>query len=75
MCLIGREPIISQLPVCGEKTLLSLDDEAEEQYYAWKEGMLIQLAFPDWTDDQRELLMTGTHGVCWEKMFKDMEEE
>jgi hypothetical protein len=29
----------------------------------------IQHALPDWTLDQREQLMTGTHPECWDRMM------
>jgi hypothetical protein len=42
----------------------------EDGYVAWKEmGYNIQDALPDLTADERELLMTGTHAHCWEKMW------
>jgi len=47
-----------------------LTDVDEDGYVAWKEmGYNIQDALPDLTADERELLMTGTHAHCWEKMW------
>lgn len=38
---------------------------------AWKEGMLIQTAFPYLSDSQREMLMTRTCEKCWDKLWKE----
>jgi hypothetical protein len=39
-------------------------------YIRWSEmGENIQDALPELDADQRELLMTGTHAHCWEKMW------
>lgn len=47
-----------------------------DQYAAWTVGgMLTQEAFPDLSDDQRELLISGTHPACWEQMFGGMDED
>ena len=35
----------------------------------WKEGELIQDAMPYLTPDERELLISGTCGKCFDKMF------
>jgi hypothetical protein len=40
-----------------------------QAYVAWTNGTLIQNAFPDWSADRREALMTGIHGFCWDEMF------
>ena len=39
-------------------------------YIRWSElGVEIQVALPELDEDQRELLITGTHAHCWERMF------
>ena len=44
--------------------------EVDEQGWAlWQTGTYIQHAFPDLDDDQRELLISGTHAHCWERLF------
>jgi len=37
-------------------------------------GANILDAFPGLDADQRELLITGTHAHCWERMFGSVEE-
>lgn len=36
-------------------------------------GELIQVALPDVSADDRELMISGTCGTCWKKMFPDEE--
>jgi hypothetical protein len=38
-------------------------------------GQLAQNAFPHMSDGEREMLITGTHPECWEKLFPPEEEE
>tara|TARA_R100001369_G_scaffold13048_2_gene27248 strand:- start:381 stop:644 length:264 start_codon:yes stop_codon:yes gene_type:complete len=38
---------------------------------AWEDGMLIQDAMPDLTADEREFIMTGSHGNDWADMIGD----
>lgn len=36
---------------------------------------LIQLILPDWTAEQRELLITGTHPECWKQMLPEPDDD
>lgn len=38
-------------------------------FQAWRSGALIQDAFPNFTVDQREQMMTGYHPKCWNEIF------
>lgn len=61
---------------CGEVCVIQ--DISYEGYKDWKYGELIQKALPGLTADQRELLISQTCPLCWEKMFgedKDAEPE
>lgn len=40
-------------------------------YYAWKNGALVQEAFPNETADAREFLMTGICPECFDSMGGD----
>lgn len=51
---------------CGEASIVELTDSEQ---VALDSGALIQNALPHRTADERELLITGTHGECWDKMF------
>ncbi len=48
--------------------------EVDEQAYTnWKNGMLIQRAFPTMSMDDRELLISKTCGKCWNEIFGEEE--
>jgi len=56
-------------PMCGNSSVLH--DVDALGYVRWSElGEMIQDALPELDADQRELLMTGTHAHCWEKMWE-----
>ena len=40
-----------------------------EDYEAWENGELIQNAMPYLTPDEREVLISGTCGPCFDRMF------
>jgi hypothetical protein len=44
-----------------------------EAFDRWRGGELIQNAFPDMDPGERELLITGTHDACWDKLFSEEE--
>ena len=46
-------------------------DVTEEEYNAWRNGMLIQEAMPRLNSNEREFLMTGLTNTDWFDMFKD----
>ena len=46
-------------------------DVSEEEYNAWRNGMLIQEAMPRLNSNEREFLMTGLTSTDWFDMFKD----
>ena len=56
-------------PTCFACGLYSIMDVDEDAYKAWKRGVLIQQAFPDMPREEREMLVTGVHPVCWIKEF------
>jgi hypothetical protein len=68
--MIVRTPACN---VCGNTGVVENVDALG--FVRWSQlGENIQDALPDLDPDQRELLMTGTHAHCWEKMwepFKD----
>jgi hypothetical protein len=58
--------------VCGEYEVWSLDRQAVTR---WQEGENIQHAFPDMPAQDREVLITGTHPACWDKLFPEEEDD
>ena len=53
--------------ICGEEIIL---DVRKEDYEKWKEGELVQVAFPYLSADERELFITGMCGMCFDNLFK-----
>jgi hypothetical protein len=55
-------------PVCHETSELIL---TREQFNAVTsaDSPHIRDLFPGWNADKRELLITGTHAKCWDKIF------
>ena len=45
-----------------------------EDLHAWKEGAYIQDVLGYLTADQREMLISQTCGVCWDKLFPPLPE-
>lgn len=61
-------------PVCHERSAIIL---SKDQYSLLVKAHSphIQDIFPGWDADRRELLITGTHPECWDKMFDETDEE
>lgn len=57
--------------LCRKSTTMVVDFDG---YRAWQNGVNIQDALPEMNADDRELLMTGTHAECWERMFPEEDE-
>jgi hypothetical protein len=57
-------------PKCGQTNTLEVDADG---YQAWQNGTPIQTALPTLTVNQREIVMSGIDGKCWDAMFKDEE--
>lgn len=57
-------------PHCKEFGHVTMPVEA---YVAWLRGSHIQDCWPEGTPDEHEMLMTGTHGACWDRIFDEDE--
>lgn len=62
-------------PVCAHCNTASTIELSDAEVKALDEMRFIQDALPNRTDDERELLMTGTHPACWDAMFPPEDEE
>lgn len=60
-------------PSCGRGGEIRLTDDELGSFRRWEEGEFIQRAFPRWSADRRELLMTGYHPTCWDQDFAEPE--
>jgi hypothetical protein len=64
--------IVRDCPFCGQGATTIVPAQG---LWAWEHGTFAQFAFPDLTASEREQVMTGTHGGCWDKAFSDEEED
>ena len=66
----SKETIIVTSPtcvLCKKNNKIIVD---RSKYESWDSGnLLIQDAFPVLNQDEREMIMTGIHSECWNKMF------
>ena len=53
--------------ICHIEYELTVTEESVDNY---RKGMLIQDAFPYLTPDERELLISGICGKCFDNLFK-----
>lgn len=58
-------------PFCAELSHVTVPAQG---LWDWEHGEFVQRAFPTLTATEREQVMTGTHGECWDKFMKDPEE-
>jgi hypothetical protein len=71
--VIDGKPIVrvTQIcSVCGESTTVLTDPNG---FIRWSEGELVQNAFPELSKEDREILISGTHSECWNKLFRSYE--
>lgn len=62
-------------PGCHEVTEVKGIDP--DRYMTWRSGRgpTIGGAFPELDETQREALMTGYHGPCWDALWEGMDDE
>jgi NOL1/NOP2/fmu family ribosome biogenesis protein len=51
---------------CGKTSEVELDLEKVRR---WQAGEHVQNVWPEMTTDEREVLITGIHGPCWDAIF------
>lgn len=68
------EKTITLKPRCPECGIINDVTVSIIGYHNYKSGMLIQDALPELNPVQREMLITGICGKCWNKMFDDSDE-
>lgn len=64
------EVLCPKCTVCGNQSVMRVPYEGVEAYRA---GAFVQDAFPTLTRDEREVIITGTHPECWDKLFGEDE--
>lgn len=61
----------TQCPRCKNQKMITVDSKG---YLAWRKGELITRALPELSAEDRERLMTGYDGKCWDAMFPPEED-
>lgn len=66
---IAHEPmtVVSNVCYCGEVQKVSLPLNSLKE---WRSGVSIQLAWPEGSPEQREILLSGTCPSCWNELFE-----
>lgn len=64
--------VVTRCPFCGRGNEVEVN---EMDYWDWQDGVLVQVAFPYLSVEDREKLINGTCSSCWSKMFSLPEEE
>lgn len=54
--------------MCKQRKDITISAEA---YRRWQKGELIQRVMPELSADDRELLISGICGPCFDKLFKE----
>lgn len=60
-------------PLCGKSA--EVRNLRKNAYEWWRRGAMVQDAFPELTADEREILVSGTHGRCFDAGFPEEETE
>lgn len=55
-------------PLCGTEYEMNMTDEQYNKYIEGEDN--IQNIFPDWPADEREMLISGICGKCWDQQIK-----
>lgn len=66
--------IVRKSPLTGKTNIMDLDI-TERQLSDFQHGMLVQLAFPQLTNEEREFILTGYTPEDWSKMFPPGDED
>jgi len=63
---LTNDTLQAECRICKDTHVLMVNHHDVER---WKGGLLIQDAMPYLSADERELLISGTCGPCFDKMF------
>ncbi len=64
--------VVTVCPICGHAHEVEVN---EMDYWDWKDGALVQDAFPYLSANEREILISGICPFCWDNMFGEEVEE
>lgn len=58
---------------CQKRSEIEVDDD---KYWEWRHtNAKIQDVFPDLSDEEREMMLTGIHPECWVVIFGDGDDD
>lgn len=69
---MAKTDILYYCKFCNKEVLITVDEEDIKKY---ENGALIQQAFPYLTSDEREIMLSGMCGDCWEKYMESFDKE
>lgn len=58
---------------CAYESVIYMTEIQYEKWY--NQDSYVQDIFPHVSKEEREILISGTHPICWNEMFVDIEEE
>ncbi len=67
-----KVPVEKTCPFCGDKNTVMIE---AKDFVDWRNGKLIQDAFPYLSADDREVIMSGICPTCWDATFGADEDE
>lgn len=59
--------VVTRCPLCGRGNFIEVN---EDDYDDWCDGASAQVAFSYLNKYEREMLISGTCPLCWDRMFK-----
>lgn len=65
---MAQVKIETNCKLCNDPQVIKVEESSLRK---WQQGELIQNAMPRLTANEREMLVSGTCGVCWDKMFNE----
>jgi len=63
---MDKKTVYVTCPFCGDTTKVVVDADG---YREWENGELVQVALPNLSADDREVLISGICPPCWDKQF------
>lgn len=69
---MAKTDILYYCKFCNKEVLITVNEEDIKKY---ENGALIQHAFPYLAPDEREIMLSGMCGDCWQKYMKSFDKE
>lgn len=69
---MAKTDVLYYCKFCNKEIVITVDEEDIKKY---ENGALIQDAFPYLTPDEREIMISGMCGDCWQKYMESFDEE